>query len=191
MHQAHAIPTDFRPTGRAAEPVERHRDGRYEVNLAESVNLWKLDACSAVTMQVVQAGVLRIEHGRVWLTVDQIADGSSPGAGDHFLSRGQGLVLQPGQRLVMEPFGIGHASPAFFAWEPMGQAVSAKSAGRHARPHMELARSWADLRQAAVLAARAMAGLARGLAAVVLQASEAVLTRIAMVFVAGRSGTLQ
>ena len=79
---------------------------------------WKLDAGRALSLQARRAGVLRIAHGRVWATFDHADQPGSARAGDHILSRGESLHLQPGERLVMESFGIGHTPSACFSWEP-------------------------------------------------------------------------
>lgn len=79
---------------------------------------WKLGAGRALSLQARHAGVLRIAHGRVWATLDNPEQNSTQRAGDHFLSRGDSLFLQSGESLVMESFGIGHASSAYFSWEP-------------------------------------------------------------------------
>ena len=80
---------------------------------------WKLGAGRALSLQARYAGVLRIAHGRVWVTFDHADQRRSTRAGDHFLSRGDSLYLQPGERLVMESFGIDHVPSAYFSWEPV------------------------------------------------------------------------
>jgi len=86
--------------------------------LAGLAGCWKLGAGTALSLQARHAGVLRIAHGRVWATFDHADRRSSTRAGDHFLSRGESLTLLPGESLVMEPFGTGHAPSAYFSWEP-------------------------------------------------------------------------
>jgi hypothetical protein len=99
------------------------------VGLIESLEAlagcWKLDAGQALSLQARRAGVLRIAHGRVWATFDHADQSGSTRAGDHFLSRGESLYLQPGERLVMESFGIGHTPSVYFSWEPARASRSA------------------------------------------------------------------
>lgn len=146
---------------------------------------WKLGVGRALTLQVRHAGVLRIAHGRVWATFDHAEQDSSVRAGDHFLSRGESLSLQPGESLVMESFGIGHASSAYFSWEP-ARAASPVPVSRAA-----VAQPLVDLRLASGLAARAMGRLGRALAGGVLRlagrAVEPVATGLAISFVAVRA----
>ena len=93
--------------------------------LAGLTGCWKLDASRALSLQARRAGVLRITHGRVWATFDHADQPGSARAGDHILSRGESLHLQPGERLVMESFGIGHTPSACFSWEPARASRSA------------------------------------------------------------------
>ena len=93
---------------------------------------WKLAAGRALSLRAGQAGVLRIAHGRVWATFDHADQRRSTRAGDHFLSRGESLSLLPGESLVLEPFGMGHAPSAYFSWEPARASrgeTAARSAG--------------------------------------------------------------
>lgn len=121
---------------------------------------WKLAPEQALTLQAPEAGVLRIAHGRVWVTFDHADDRASLRAGDYFLSRGQSLVLQAGESLVMESFGAGHAASAYFSWEPV-PALRPAAAAQGWRAGMVA--PLADLRLAAVLAGRALGALVRGL----------------------------
>ncbi len=63
---------------------------------------WKLGAGRALTVHASQAGVLRIAHGRVWLTFSNAGHDLRVRAGDHFLSRGESLSLAGGEAVVME-----------------------------------------------------------------------------------------
>jgi len=63
---------------------------------------WKLDAGRAITLNPRERSVLEISQGRVWLSV-----GARPGQPDQatediVLLQGQTLVIEPGQRVVME-----------------------------------------------------------------------------------------
>ncbi|WP_341909668.1 DUF2917 domain-containing protein [Polaromonas sp. YR568] len=148
---------------------------------------WKLAPGQALTLQASEPGVLRIAHGRVWVTFDHADDRASLRAGDYFLSRGQSLLLQAGESLVMESFGAGHAASAYFSWEPVPALQPAATAGSW---RAGMVAPLADLRLAAGLAGRALGALARGLlvgASKSLGASASGLpTRLAMALVAQR-----
>jgi hypothetical protein len=58
---------------------------------------WKLGAGKALTVHARQAGLLRIAHGRAWLTFHNAAQDLRVRAGDHFLSCGESLSLSPGE----------------------------------------------------------------------------------------------
>ncbi|WP_309681230.1 DUF2917 domain-containing protein [Polaromonas sp.] len=87
--------------------------------LAEQPDYWKLGAGQALSLRARRAGMLHITHGRVWATFDHADARRSTRAGDHFLSRGDSLCLQPGESLVMEPLGRGHQPSAYLSWEPV------------------------------------------------------------------------
>ncbi|OYY86590.1 MAG: hypothetical protein B7Y42_15580, partial [Polaromonas sp. 28-63-22] len=138
--------------------------------------------------------VLRISHGRVWLTLTDGGPWSRVRAGDHFLSPGESLTLFPGQELVMEPFGPTDGAPAQFTWVEPGAEAAAVHVPRV--PALGPAALWRgsvvepllDLRHAAGLAARATGRLAVGLgrlagAALVLPGAV-----VAMIFVAAGAG---
>jgi Protein of unknown function (DUF2917) len=79
---------------------------------------WKLAGGQAMTLQPRHAGVLRINVGQVWATLDGPHSGPANGWGDMFLKEGQLLNLQSGQRVVIEPRGDAANRPAFLEWEP-------------------------------------------------------------------------
>lgn len=147
---------------------------------------WKLRAGQALTLHARHAGELRITHGRVWATFHYAEHLLRGRTGDHFLSRGESLSLAAGESLVVEPFGIGHAAPAYFSWEmPREASVAASHAGLGWRAG--IVQPVLDLRAALGLASGAAGRLTRGL---VLGAGAALavgLTRFAMVFVAARA----
>ncbi|MDB5928380.1 MAG: hypothetical protein JWR60_87 [Polaromonas sp.] len=147
---------------------------------------WKLAAGQALTLHARQAGLLRITHGRVWATFDHAEDPLRGRTGDHFLSRGESLPLAPGESLVVEPFGIGHASPAYFTWEASPVASLAASHGANGW-RVGIVQPVLDLRAALGLAAGAAGRLARGLALGAAAALTAALSRFAMVFIASRA----
>ncbi len=145
---------------------------------------WKLTAGQAMTLQVRDAGELRIAHGRVWATFTTDTGSARARTGDHFLSRGESLVLQAGESMVMESFGAGHAASAYFSWEPVRQAEPVVS---HVNAPEGFLPALADLRRAFGLAGHALGALARALAVGTGAGAESLLTRLAMVFVARRS----
>ena len=118
---------------------------------------WRLDGARAVTLRPREDGVLRIAHGRVWLTFDGPHGGPPDAQGDQILGAGDRVRVRAGQRLVMESWD--RRQPAYFSWDfathpqlvrvPRTQAV---------------AQSWADLRLALVFGARAGWGLVAALA---------------------------
>ncbi|RYX92829.1 MAG: DUF2917 domain-containing protein [Comamonadaceae bacterium] len=147
---------------------------------------WKLAAGRALTVRAAQAGMLRIAHGRVWATFDLAEGDSRVRAGDHFLSRGESLELQAGQSLVIESYGSGQPTSAYFSWEPAAAralAFQPAAAGWRA----EVLQPLSDLRTAGSLATAAMARLASGLIRSSAASVGTLLTPLATDFVARRS----
>ncbi|MDO9404017.1 MAG: DUF2917 domain-containing protein [Polaromonas sp.] len=145
---------------------------------------WKLAAGRALTVRASQAGELRIAHGRVWATFDLANGDSAVRAGDHFLSRGESLVLEAGQQLVLESFGLGHASSAYFSWEPATAGAPATAGNQWQSGVLQ---PLADLRAAAGLAGRAVGRLSTGVVRGGLGSVTALLTPLATGFVAARA----
>ncbi|WP_296918267.1 DUF2917 domain-containing protein [Polaromonas sp.] len=146
----------------------------------------KLEAGRALTLHARQAGVLRITRGRVWLTFNLTEKAAGARTGDHFLSRGESLQLACGEAVVMEAYGLGHATLAYYSWEPAASShpvALVGSAGWRAGVLQPLA----DLRLALRLALGALGRLARGLAGGVVAAGAAALTGFATIFVAARA----
>ena len=81
---------------------------------------WKLEAGRALTLRPRSSGVLRIADGRVWVTMDTLREGDQA-AGDLFLVPGRGLVVQAGQRVVIESSGMDRQMAAYFSWDPLPQ----------------------------------------------------------------------
>ncbi len=147
---------------------------------------WKLGAGRALTVHASQAGVLRIAHGRVWVTFNNAGNDLRVRAGDHFLSRGDSLLLSAGAAVVMESYGVGHAASAYFSWEPAaaaGALPTLKATGWRAGMVQPLV----DLRLALGLAAGAVGRLARGLGRGVVAVAEVALSGFAIIFVAARA----
>ncbi|MES2611219.1 MAG: DUF2917 domain-containing protein [Pseudomonadota bacterium] len=80
---------------------------------------WKLDAGRVITLNPRERSVLEISQGRVWLSV-----GARPGQADQatediVLVRGQSLVIESGQQVVMESWYLrgGAPSAVAFCWD--------------------------------------------------------------------------
>jgi Protein of unknown function (DUF2917) len=139
----------------------------------------KLEAGRALSLHARQAGVLRITHGRVWLTFNITGEGLSARTGDHFLSRGDNLPLAAGETVVMESSGLGHAPSAYYSWE------AAAASSELTRPVFT---GWrAGVLEPLVDLRRALGRLAGGLAAGVVAAGVGLATGFATIFVAARA----
>ena len=84
-----------------------------------------LAAGHALELRARRLSVLRISHGRVWLTLTDAGPWSRVRAGDHFLNPGESLTLLPGQELVMEAFGPTDGAPPQFTWGEPGEQTAA------------------------------------------------------------------
>ena len=127
---------------------------------------WKLEAGRALTMRPRTGGVLRIAQGRVWVTMETQHD-DARAAGDLFLVPGRGLVLQAGQRVVIESYGAEREAEAFFSWDPMphSQARTVDGATRGAgRWQAAVGQPMRDLGLALALAGTALGRLVQGVA---------------------------
>ena len=120
---------------------------------------WRLGAGRAMTLQPRQAGVLRIEHGRVWATFDGPHHGPLNDLGDRIVGIGGQLRLQAGQRLVIEAWNA--QTPAYFSWEPLPLPGCVQQTSRR---WASVAQPLADLRLALALGMGAAGRLAIGLA---------------------------
>lgn len=78
---------------------------------------WKLAPARAVTLLPAQRGVLRVDQGRVWATLNGPHQGPANDWGDVVLGRGQQLRLMPGQQVVVEAFADAVNEPVYFSWE--------------------------------------------------------------------------
>jgi hypothetical protein len=148
----------------------------------------RLPAGQAVKLRARKLSVLRIAHGRVWVTVTEVGPYSRVIAGDHFLSRGDSLTLLPGQELVMEPFGRGEMTAAQFSWGPPGAAATVTLLTAVPNWRGGVMQPLLDLRHAAGLAARAMGRLVLGVGHAFVAEVERVGNYIAMIFVADGAG---
>ncbi|MDQ3273200.1 MAG: DUF2917 domain-containing protein [Pseudomonadota bacterium] len=160
---------------------------------------WKLASGRALTLRPTEASVLRIAHGQVWITFNNAHQDDGVRGGDHVLGAGEELKLLPSQVLVMEPWHAGHASPAYFSWDPLSAAagVVLASPSRHALAQRAVSLPWRagvaqplrDLRGALGLAAAASGRLAFGLAGALGTALLVLLPRFVTGLATGRART--
>lgn len=78
---------------------------------------WQLPGGRAITLQPHESGLLRVAHGRLWVTFDGPHAGAPNDLGDRFVGPGEPLPLLAGQRLVAEAWTDG--APACFSWDPL------------------------------------------------------------------------
>ena len=152
--------------------------GREPFGLQQLVQ--RLEAGHAVTLRAKALSVLRIAHGRVWVTVTGVGPYSRVIAGDHFLSRGDRLTLLPGQEVVMEPFGRGEKTSVRFSWGPPGAAAAVVPIVPTAHWRGGVLQPLLDLRHAGGLAVRAMGRLVLGLGHAAVAEGERVTTYAAV-----------
>ena len=154
-----------------------------------------LAAGQAITVRAKALRVLRIAHGRVWVTVTDVGAYSRYSrvtAGDHFLSRGDSLTLLPGQELVMEPFGRIGMTSAQFSWGPPGAVATLMQAAATPNWRSGVLQPLLDLRHASGLAAWAVGRLVLGLGHAAVGEVARIENYIAMMFIADyadKSGT--
>lgn len=130
---------------------------------------WRLDAGRALSLTPSSAGVLRIAEGRVWITMDMLR-GDLQAAGDLFLVPGRGLVVQAGQRVVLESADVDRAAAAHFSWDPLPstQAQAVRPVPRAGRWQQAVAHPLRDLGLALGQAGHALARLALGVVGLVV-----------------------
>ena len=127
---------------------------------ASVVACWKLMPGRAISLQPIEAGVLRIARGQVWATVDGSSRTPGSALGDHFLRPGQQLAVRAGQHLVFEPYGAAGAAPVYFEWTALPESLAPRALHWQAT----VTRPLRDLGQAVLMAGRALAQLVLGLA---------------------------
>lgn len=121
---------------------------------------WQLAPGRAISLRPRQAGVLRIAQGRVWATLDGPQQGAGNESGDHFLQRGQRLLVDAGQHLVFEPWSEPGEAPVCFEWTP----VTAGGSVPAARWNATVIEPLHEVGRALLMAGRALGRLALGLA---------------------------
>ena len=122
---------------------------------------WKLGAGRAITLAPREDAVLRVAHGRVWLTFEGQHGNAPADSGDHFLDVGQQVTVQAGQRVVLESMSPQRSAPAYFNWEPL-PALVAQPLRATSRWHMAVIQPLADLRLAALMGLGAVGRLVAG-----------------------------
>jgi hypothetical protein len=126
---------------------------------------WKLGTGRAITLAPREDAVLRIAHGRVWVTFGIRPAGHGNELGDYFLSAGEQITVQGGQQAVIESYGGSPQETAYFSWDALPAAV--RSPVRVAsRWQLSVVQPLVDLRLALVLAGGAVVRLVCGLAGV-------------------------
>lgn len=126
---------------------------------ARPAGAWKLAPGRALTLHPSEPGELRVAEGRLWATLDGPHAGSPRGLGDLVIEAGGVLRLRAGQRVVIEPAGVGEA--AWFRWD-----VALQPALVPARCWEPVVQAWRELQDGLALTGRAAGRLASGLAAV-------------------------
>ena len=79
---------------------------------------WKLQPARALTLGSDGGGLLVVECGEVWATLDGPHHGPANDWGDQVLHRGDQLQLMPGQHVVLEVFGAAANESAYVCWAP-------------------------------------------------------------------------
>jgi hypothetical protein len=124
---------------------------------------WKLGTGRAIMLAPRSDAVLRIAHGRVWVTFGAGHVGHGNELGDYFLSAGEQITVQAGQQAVIESYGGSAQETAYFSWDALPAAV--RSPVRVAsRWQLAVVQPLVDLRLALVLAGGAVVRLVSGLA---------------------------
>lgn len=123
---------------------------------------WKLGAGQALALNPRQDAVLKVAHGRMWVTLGHAPTGAGDESGDVFLAVGEQITIEAGTSAVIEASGSESGAPVYFSWDPMPAVVRST-----VRPALQwqvgVVQPLADLRQAGSLAATAMVRLAAGL----------------------------
>ena len=123
---------------------------------------WKLAPGKAITLEPRDSGILKVAHGRLWVTREGPHTGHLNESGDQILGVGEQLQLKPGQRVVVEPWNEG--CPSYFSWDPLLAAAPAR------RMRVEdVVQPLADLRLALVFGGHAATRLVTGLATMAWQ----------------------
>ena len=90
---------------------------------AHAVGGFKLKTKGALTLTPKTDAVLRVAHGRAWVTFANASQDLVARAGDHFLQLDQPLRLRAGQAVVMEAM----SSDVYFDLQPDTQSLASFS----------------------------------------------------------------
>jgi hypothetical protein len=96
-----------------------------------------------------RAGVLRINQGRLWLTLDGPHSGPANAWGDQVLYTGQSFALMAGQRAVVEAWPVTDGAVSQFEWLPeptVCNALASQVQQRFGARLQEAVRSWQGFR---------------------------------------------
>ena len=83
---------------------------------------WRIQAGKAQTWVAPSRGYLCVAQGRAWVSCD-VPNGP---ALDHVLLAGDRLLLQAGQRAVLEPWARDAETDVALIWQPFSAAVPSK-----------------------------------------------------------------
>jgi hypothetical protein len=122
---------------------------------------WKLAPGRAITLEPRHAGVLKVAHGRLWVTFEGPHTGRLNESGDQVMGAGHNVRVAPGQRMVVEAWNEG--CPTYFSWDPLPVAAPVR------RTWGEALQPLSDLRLAFVYGGDAVARLVAGVAQIVSQ----------------------
>lgn len=131
---------------------------------------WKLGAGRAIALYPREDAVLKVAHGRLWLTFEGPHAGPLNDQGDLFLAVGDQITVPAGRRAVIEPVGLAAGASAYFNWEPLPAMVQPPVRAA-SRLQLAVVQPLGDLRLAVLLGLRALGRLAAGLAGLALPAA--------------------
>ena len=124
---------------------------------------WKLASGRAITLEPREPGVLKVAHGRLWVTFEGPHPGRLNESGDFFMAVGEQLRIAPGQRMVVESWNEG--CPAYFSWDPVPVPAPVR------RTLADVVQPLSDLRLALVFGGHAVARVVIGLGQIVWQSA--------------------
>ena len=161
--------TQSAPFFDASQPVDALQPFglRSHAASAHPAGSWKLVKGHAVTLHDLHAAVLRITCGSVWATVDGPHAGPANNQGDLFLKAGERLTLQPGQRVVIEPWSASANEAVYFSWDAATAAAPLQSplyAQAGSRMQVAVLYPLRDFGLALTMAAQALGRLVWGIA---------------------------
>jgi len=96
---------------------------RFNTDRCQTPQSWVLPKGQAQTFASDTSGVLRIQSGRVWVTMNRSLQRFEPVArpaiadDDLFLDSTTSLPLRAGQTIVLESWSVGPAADATLVWE--------------------------------------------------------------------------